>query len=337
MLKIKKWIATVLTMAMVVTIAPVHTAKAEDDGTVTYQTVTSATGLQSYIDADGAYTCQDVIENKGGKGALRKISVDEDGWIFIQSYATYQNDANTSYGKIRLYSNFAGTSQLAVANTGKLLVAYVQKGTYYYEAERWNGSFNVDMIVTAYVGFMPASNRLKVSKITYSADKSVATVKFAYNSEFFAGFLASTLRVIKKDVPYAELKNGTIWGTNNRENALEKNNFTATENGTYTARIATNDDYWVMCKFKISGLKTAAPATPKITSYKRGTKAVSGTAQANTKIFVSVNGKTYKATVGSNGKWKITASTKLKKGQTVKAYAKNAAGKSGKKKTVTVK
>ncbi|BCN29410.1 Ig-like domain-containing protein [Anaeromicropila herbilytica] len=337
MQKLKKLVATLLMMGLIITLMPSTQVAAKDEDSVAYQTVDSVDSLQNFIDSDGAYSSQDTISTawKGNSG-LHKISVDEDGWIFIRGYSNDDYEA-----KILLYSNFACTNQIGEAYCSKkkeenLVACYVKAGNYYYITSRWNG-YEVPMINTCYVGFLPAKDRIQVDKITYSKDHASAVVTFDYDEDYLGSFLDGTIRVIKKDVAYTDIQNNDLWKSDSRENALEKNSFKVTANGTYTARIAGSDKYFAMCTFEIDGIKDANPAKPKIASYQKGSDTISGTAAANTKVIVKVSGKSYTATVNDAGKWEVSTNSNLKKGQKITAYVKTSAGTKSKVTSVVVK
>lgn len=77
------------------------------------------------------------------------------------------------------------------------------------------------------------------------------------------------------------------------------------------------------------------PDVPKITSYKKNTKYIEGKGEAGTKVTVVYNGKSYKGTVKSNGKFKVTVA-KLKSGAKVTVKLTDKAGNYSSK-TVKVK
>lgn len=77
------------------------------------------------------------------------------------------------------------------------------------------------------------------------------------------------------------------------------------------------------------------PDVPKITSYKKNTKYIEGKGEAGTKVTVVYNGKSYKGTVKSNGKFKVTVA-KLKSGAKVTVKLTDKAGNSSSK-TVKIK
>lgn len=337
MIKKRKLTTVLLIMVLMVTMIPNKSIQAKDEDSVAYQIVDSVDSLQNYIDTDGAFSSEDTINTTWkGDSNLHKISVDEDGWIFIRGYSNDDGCANTI-----LYSNSACTNKLATASCSSdpkenLLACYVSAGNYYYITSRWNG-YKVPMVNTCYVGFMPASERIKVDKITYSDDKTSAVVTFDYDEEYLPSFQDGTIRVIKKDVAYTDVQNNTVWQIDNRKNALEKNSFKVTTNGTYTARIAGDgDNYFAMCTFEVDGLKDSGIAKPKVTSYQKGSSSVSGTALAGAKVVVKVSGKSYTATVNSDGKWEVSLKTSLKKGQKITVYVKASSGTKSKTTSVRV-
>lgn len=315
---LRRILASMMIAALAISCVPVSGVQAKDSDSVPYQTVDSVDSLQNYINTDGAYSSQDTIQTDWkGEGAVHKISVDEPGWIYIR------NNTPNNYTDCNLYSNAAITNLLAKGR--ELVAAYVPAGNYYYQVSRWNGT--KPLTSTCYVGFMAATERIAVDKITYSKDRSVATVSFDYDADYLGGFNVGTIRVVNKAVPYTKLKDEKTWVTKDRANALTKNSFKATKNGTYTARIGSPEDaYYCMVTFEIKGLKSSKPAVPKILSYKKSSRTISGTALANTKVVIKVSGTSYTANVASNGKWKITLKSPLRKGQKITGYVKNSAG-----------
>jgi hypothetical protein len=115
------------------------------------------------------------------------------------------------------------------------------------------------------------------------------------------------------------------------------NSFTVTTNGTYTARLATNDDYWMMCTFTIDKIKNVRPTTPTINKLKRGSTRVSGTAGRGMEVVLKIGNRTYKATkLNSKGKWSVKTSRLFRK-QKISCYAVNGAGTKSKTRRATVK
>ncbi|SHO48106.1 Ig-like domain-containing protein [Anaerocolumna xylanovorans] len=343
----KKLLKQCLVIIMVLSLVPANYVRAsevneqpetvqEADGSVLCSILSSPDDLQGLIDNDIEFSSQDVITTKwSGTGNPHKIVVKEKGWIFI---TFFEDD---KYTDCSLFSNFALTSKIAKVHPStddtNTLACYVDAGTYYYQISRWNGY--VVSTTTSYVGFMPASARIKMDKITLSADKSSATVTFDYDENYLENFLNGTIRVVGGTASYKDIQNEKTWKTENRENALEKNAFYTTQNGTYTARIAgsSKDNYFCDVTFEIRGIDNKKPAAPKVTSYKSGSREISGTGLAGTQVYIKTGGSTYSATVGKNGEWKVTCKTKLKKGINITAYVKNQSGVSSKSTTVKVK
>ncbi len=335
----KKKLKSLLIIAMILSLLPISysgvSAKTEaDDDSVLVSYLTSPDDLLNLIDTDIPYSSQDVITQAwSGKGYPYKIVIKEEGWLFIKYFDDdFETDCN-------LYSNFELTSKIAsghLSSSGDGLVScYVKPGEYYYQIARWNGYETCT--ATAYVGFMPSSARIKVDKITYSSDKSMATVTFDYDTDYLPDFNTGTLRVEKGYISYTMITDKATWKVDNRANALSTNSFTATANGKYGVQIAGTDGYFCMASFEIKGLKNTAPSSPKITVSTKNSKKISGTGLAEAKIYVVVDGKTYTGTVGKNGKWTITTNTTLKKGTVIKAYVTNAAGTKSNTTSVTVK
>lgn len=330
-------VLTVLALFLVVASGLSISARAAS-GAVRATTVQSVEDLQQKINSNIAKSSEATITTSwSGKSGVYKVTAPSDGWILIRSYSSYER-----YGKCYLYSNAALMNRLDKSYCGpntvdNLIAVYVGKGDYYYQYERWNGTGPITF--SSYVGFIPASSRLSVAKVVYSKDKTSATVNFRYDSKYFEGFLTDSLRVVKQDVVAENLKNDKVWQTQDRANALTKNAFTATANGVYTARITTNDGYWVTVKFKISGLSVKKPKKPTVTasSVKKNSKKIKGKATPHTTVIVKVKKKTYTATAKANGAYTVKLKSKLKKGTKIKIYSKNAAGMKSKTRKITVK
>lgn len=298
--------------------------------------VESADGLKEYVMGDGQFAWQDSIETQwSGSTNTYSFSVAEDGWLFVYPVAA----DDEVYWK--LYSNKDLTSCIVKEKTSKNVDStpysvYLKAGTYYCRGERWNG-YKVPHTVTTYLGFMPASARISVQDITYSADRSEATVSFSYDPEYFPSFQSGTMRVAEGTVHPRNVSDGDVWKTSARENALESASVVIKKNGDYTVRIANPDidGNFCMAYFTVDGLKksgsgqeisqggTNKPAAPTVTVARRGKKVVKGTAGAHLKITVKVAGKEYSTVSDSKGKWSVKVSKKLKKGNVVKAWVTN--------------
>lgn len=255
-----------------------------------------------------------------------RFTVSEDGWFFAYPLCE-EESVNWN-----LYSNKDLTSYVATSLTkpdleGTLVSAYLKAGTYYYNGVRWNG--NDPLNIYAYLGFMPASSRISVYETSFNEDMTSATVTFNYDKNYLKNVSSGTIRLVKGHISPNDLYNEDIWKTDNRANALENNTAKITENGEYTVRIASpTDPYYCLAYFTITELEEPAPAiekpaNPKITTAKKGTKLVKGTATAGLKITVKINKKTYTTISGTNGKWSVKLNKKLKKGNKIKAFASN--------------
>ena len=83
-------------------------------------------------------------------------------------------------------------------------------------------------------------------------------------------------------------------------------------------------------------VKNSKLSTPKVTTYKKGTKVVKGTAKKGTTVYVKYNGKTYKAKVSSNGKYSVKTA-KLVSKKVIQVQIKDAYNNTSSVKKVKVK
>lgn len=77
------------------------------------------------------------------------------------------------------------------------------------------------------------------------------------------------------------------------------------------------------------------PSTPKILSYKKNTKIISGSCLSGSTVSIKINAKYYYIFVGKNGKWSVTVPM-LKTGMKITAYASSSNGTKSKSVTVIV-
>lgn len=294
---------------------------------ITVPMISEPTGLLDYINNDGASVSQDIVDsNWGDTSTTYSFTVSEDGWIFAYPLCE-ENSINWN-----LYSNKDLTSCIATGETrestdSEPVAAYIKAGTYYYNGVRWNGYD--PLTVSTYLGFMPAYSRISVYETCYSEDMTYATVTLNYDENYLGSFSSGTIRLVKGYIGPADLYNNTIWKTETRENALKNGTVKITENGDYTLCISNpSDTYHCLAYFSVTDIKKAdpvpsKPAKPKITTAKKGTKVVKGTADANLKITVKINKKSYTAISNAKGKWTVKLRKKLKKGNKIKAFATN--------------
>lgn len=79
------------------------------------------------------------------------------------------------------------------------------------------------------------------------------------------------------------------------------------------------------------------PASPKITSYKKGTKVIKGKTIANGKVRITYGGKTYRVTAGKKGYFSTKMTKALTSGKQIKVYVIDASGNVSKKATYQVR
>lgn len=186
------------------------------------------------------------------------------------------------------------------------------------------------MTFTTYLGFVPTSNNLSVAKIVKSKDGATAKITFAAKS--------GMIRVERGLIQSRHIASDEAWHTSDRGNTTDGKSIVVTANGTYSARLESGKEgLYSMVTFKVSGLKNTTPSKPKVTSAKRNSKTVKGTAQKYMKITIKIGNRSYTVSADKNGKWTLKLSKKLKKGTVIKVYAKNSAKKKSKTCTYKVK
>lgn len=303
---------------------------------VTLNPLTTIDGLKTYISENGAEASKDTITTDWiGNSDLYEVNVTEPGWLAI---ATYSDKDDTYWN---LYSNSDLSAKLMELEPDEKFDApvkyiYLEPGKYYYNVVRWNGYDPVT--TTTYLGFVSTKSRISVTDIKLSQDKCSATITFDYDKSFLPSVTSGLIRVERGVIQPRNINNGDVWHTDTRENALESNQFTVTANGTYTARIENSKDICSgMINFEVTGLKTGTPAKAKVSSAKKNSKKISGTAPAYMKVVIKVDGKSYSTKANKSGKWSLNTGKKLKKGSVIKITVKNSAGKSSKVLTYKVK
>lgn len=290
-----------------------------------------------YITSGGACSKEEVIPAGVNRATnAESFTIGQEGWVLVQCTGSVE-----SVAKAIFYSDAGLTSKIDEAvycndSQQNTFSAYLQAGTYYYNII--NNPTTSDVTLKTYIGFMPASQRIKVSKVTYSKDKSVATVTLKIDKTYFPDFNSGVIRYVKKDVTASKIYDIKAWSISKLNNRLSNNKLQVKSNGTYSFHMfSQNDEYFCMTKVKINGIKNRKLSKPKVTSYKKNTKKIKGKTAAYVKVYVKVGGKTYKTTANSKGNWTVKAKVKLKKGQKIKVYVKNSAGTKSKTKTVKVK
>ena len=306
------------------------------NGAVPVSTMASPDDLQSMIDNDLQYSSRSSFSYGGETSETYKIVVEEEGWIFISMHSDM---GGSFYGTFntRLYTNSSLTSQLGsieMSGANKVLAVYAEAGDYYYQIY-YAGMYQPTC--TCYVGFMPSTARIKADSIVYSKDKSKATVTLDYDEDYLPSGSYGAIRYVKGSISYKDIATSSVWYQKDNKNIINGNTLAVTENGTYSAIIISNKDaYYCKISFEVTDIVSGKPAAPKIGSYKKNSRTVSGTGAYGNKVYVKVNGKYYDTTVGKDGKWSVSV-PKLKAGMKLTAYSKSAAGVKSKTTTVTVK
>lgn len=132
-------------------------AKLMENGSVTYAFVSDRSEITDYVNENGNYSSFDTLTTDWKcYGNTYKIILDEPGVLYVYPLSNSPSDI-----RFCLYSNFQLTSELVkesfLIGTGKPCYEIkLDAGSYWYRAERWNGTGTVNAVV--YFGFSSASN-----------------------------------------------------------------------------------------------------------------------------------------------------------------------------------
>ena len=108
--------------------------------------------------------------------------------------------------------------------------------------------------------------------------------------------------------------------------------------GYYTVRVTDEYGNMFMQSISVTNCDKKAPDKPKIKTYKADTFVISGTAEKNSIVYISVNGRApITCTASSNGNFKCTLKTKLMKEDIIEVSAQDISGNISAKTEVIVK
>ena len=107
--------------------------------------------------------------------------------------------------------------------------------------------------------------------------------------------------------------------------------------GYYTVRVTDEYGNMFMQSIKVDTCDKKAPKAPTISTYQADTVLVSGKAEKNSKVTVTINGKQYFCTASNQGTFKCPLTTKLKKDYIIEATSQDISGNVSEKTTTIVK
>lgn len=172
-------------------------------------------------------------------------------------------------------------------------------------------------------GFFSDTNRKQYYKFTLKSKSSV-TIRMTADKKDGAGDNGKYHGILCNS-EYEEIVNKEMSKDGTSESITKTLN-----KGTYYVVMDASDSSWYYGKTELKVTAKAVPADPKVTSVKKNTAAVKGTAVKGATVYASYNGETYSAKVNSKGSYTIKTA-KLVKGKSVKVYAKLNGLKSGTK------
>lgn len=237
------------------------------------------------------------------------VSLSRDGWSSLGGRKGFLSARVT----IDAVDTIESVTDISINKAISMKKAYVVKSGVE------NGTLNTDNKDRNYFYKIKLTRKGRVSILTL-ADK-INDIEKNNN-----GYKISVL-----DAEGVAIKDGTF--TLNGINEIEKSEITL-KKGTYYIKVDFKDtNYAGATTFKAT-IKYV-PATPSKIIATNNDNKVTGSTTKNTNVYVTVSGKKYNAKSNSKGNFTVKTS-KLKKGTSVKVYAKNAIGNSAVK-TVKVK
>ena len=373
-MKAKKMVAALLTTVLILTTCIVNQGiviKASDFDAY-YETIPAIVvdditdDSSMIVEENGVNNPVSEITNVGGYNYYYKFTIKKPSYVKIKSYlritdANYKGDCYFYLSKSKTFTQKEVSKSWMCGEAVEYRTA-LEAGTYYLKiyCEVHNASFYKDKFLSLGVYAEPVGRTGTALGTTQK--KAIATGnKIAYGlvtetskTQFFKFTVGTksdvTFKSIisyplqwKKPSVYAyvcnaegsNIGNSAYIGDYSNENTL-KISLKGLNKGTYYVCVYTKDtNRFCSIKQTMLAKDVYAPATPKVSTVRKGVKSVSGTGEAGAKVYVVYNKKTYSGTVSSKGTFRVTVPA-VKKGAKVSVYLKDKAGNKSATKNVTV-
>jgi hypothetical protein len=142
------------------------------------------------------------------------------------------------------------------------------------------------------------------------------------------------IRYIKGDLSFYELTSSK-WKSG--KDITNEKKFGVNETGVYTVRVTDEYNNMFIETIKVTKCDTKPPKQPEIKSYEAGSIIISGTAEKNTEIIITVNNKQYTCMADDKGNFSCDLNSVLGKGNKIVVYSKDLSGNTSSKAVVLVK
>lgn len=199
---------------------------------------------------------------------------------------------------------------------------YLEPGTYYCSLETTSvndgGKYNLLITQTVYPLKLNQKNKTINSYITVSTIDE-----------------PKEIRVVKGKLTNSEMTSNK-WAAGTVITDIKK--FGVNQTGYYTVRVTDVYGNMFMQSIEVNTCDKKAPKKPIINSYKADSFIISGTAEKNTTVTVTVSQRyTYTCTTNSKGYFKCTLPSRLVTGNVIVVTAQDISGNISSKATVSVK
>lgn len=195
-------------------------------------------------------------------------------------------------------------------NVENSVLKYLERGIYYCSVETVakddGGSTVLQLSQTVYP--------LELKQINTTTNSYINVETIAYPKE---------VRYIKGDLSSYEIS-GSKW--NNGKVITNEMKFGVNETGVYTVRVTDEYNNMFIETIKVTKCDTKAPKKPTIKSYAAGSIIISGTAEKNTDIIITINNKQYTCTADDKGNYSCDLNNVLAKGNKIEVYSRDISG-----------
>ncbi len=195
-------------------------------------------------------------------------------------------------------------------NKEQYLEKYLEPGTYYCSLESTTANDGGKTSLWINQAIYPL--KLTLESRTANSYVSVSTIEPAADIRWIRGELKSF------ELTSSKWKSGKV--------ITDTKMFGVNMTGYYTVRVTDEYGNMFMQSINVTGCDQKAPAKPTVKTYTAGTLDVSGSAEKNALVTVTVNGKAYTCTASSKGNYKCTVKTRLSKGDIIEVSAQDISG-----------
>lgn len=344
-----------------------------DSGICTQAQAATLLAAYSFNQSDGASTAKDLNDTYKTNADSGYLAASGKYSSSSRLYASVNSPSDSSYRKLE-WSKDSDYSYNGSAQKAMPIMAASKKnpwGTAPYFLIKTSTSGFEDITFAFRIGGTkkgPKEYKLQYSlngntytdisntNITLKANKTLYDFTFSLpsstedQSQLYLKIVAASAATIEGSTLTADTESGeaaintiTISGTAATTKATPAPTVKPTINATAKPSTSSNNSSSASSN-NINAGTTTAPSgevkslsSPKLTTYKAGSKTIKGTAPKKSTVTVKIGKVKYTATASKKGSFKVKLKTKLKKGKSIKVYASKSGYNNSKTKSYKVK